>query len=242
MRSGLGSSTIRASAMGQRERMATPKRLSWFSRLAAMRDVVVAAGGQLEEERGEDAVQPERARQVRGDVAVAGARHAEVHLVEQDQVRVAQRGVGEQRPLDLLVLVAVLDVPVHGPHARRDRATAAGEGAGIEARRAEQALEPRVERRPFGRGAQRLERGMAFDRAPQRAAFLEQDRVAHGRQHSAAARVRGPRPVGGRPPVHHAAGTPQSGPSGARPSSPRSRSRQASSAAARSSSLMRAGP
>ena len=145
MCSGLGSSTMRAAAMGQRERMATPKRLSWFSRRAAKRRSSSRPGVSSRNSAREDAVQPERPRQVGGDVAVAGARHAEVHLVEQDQVRVAQLGVREQRPLDLRVLVAVLDVPVHGPHARGIGRRRRGRRRREEARRAEQALQARAE-------------------------------------------------------------------------------------------------
>ena len=48
--------------------------------------------------------------------------------------------------------------------------------------------------------------GIGLDRPPQRAAFLEQGRVAHGRQHSAAVRDAARRLPEGRPPVPHAAG------------------------------------
>ena len=145
-----------------------------------LRAVVVAATRGLEEERREHGVHPERARQVGGHVAVPGAGHAEVRLLQQQQVGAAQAGMPEQGALDLFVLVAVLDVPLHGAHARDVDRGRRGRRGRVAPHRAQHRAQTRVEPRPVRRGAQRGQRGVRRDGPAQRAALLEQGGIAHG--------------------------------------------------------------
>ena len=130
--------------------------------------VVVAADSGLEEQRRPAAVEAERAREIAGDVAVPGARHAEVDLVEEQDVGGLQHRMGEQRPLDLLVPVAVLDVPVDRQHALQRRGRGRRRLRVVAVHPREQTREAWLEILPGRRGTQRHDGRVAAERFGER--------------------------------------------------------------------------
>ena len=145
-------------------------------------EIVVPPVRHLDQQRRPRGVSPQCHGEVARDVTISGARHPEIHLVEQVNVRVDQQGMLRERRFDLRVAIAVLDVPVHGAHAcARERVGWRRRRRLVDAQRTQHALEPRCEPGPCSARAQRRERRMRRERVDERLTLRDERRIARHR-------------------------------------------------------------
>ncbi len=122
-------------------------------------------------------MQVQRAGEIPGHVAVSGPGAAQIDLVERDDVRGGQLGAGPEGVLDLLVPVAVLDVPLNDPHGFGVARVVGLADNPVSPDVVQERVEARTEFAPGMRAVQRFDRGEGCDRANQRAALVEKPEI-----------------------------------------------------------------
>ena len=153
--------------------------------------VVETASGRFEEQGSPRGMATQRGGEFTEHVAISRARHAEVGLVDEDHIGIAQVGMFLECLLDARVAIAVLDIPVRGLQAVR-LFRCGGRRRRIKAPHLrQQSRHARLELAPLGARVQGAEAPERRDGVRQCLALCEQSGIAiHGCEASRGVRAR----------------------------------------------------